>query len=284
MEELTKQQLFLAVLLTSFVTSIATGIVTVSLMEQAPTGMVQTINRVVEHTVEKVISPPTQTATVITKEVVVKENDLITAAIEKNEPTLVRISSVGTAEKDSSFAGLGVVVSLDGTIVADSNNFIPEVSYTGTFPDGTSFPLAVVFTEELSRVVIFKAVTDGKKYTFMPATLGNSDTLKLGETVEGLSGNAQVVASVGVISSFYERTDNASTTIKVRRTIDATTASKDMITGGPLIDRHGNVVGIKVGNNDISYVPINLVKEVLTNPPSSSATTTSTVGSQIKTN
>jgi len=84
MESLNKQQLILLALLVSFVTSIATGIVTVSLMDQAPAGVTQTINRVVEKTIERVVQAPAQPAAVVTKEVIVTEQDLITAAIEKN--------------------------------------------------------------------------------------------------------------------------------------------------------------------------------------------------------
>ena len=48
MEELTKTQLVLLVLLVSFMTSVVTGIVTVTLIDQAPKPVTQTINRVVE--------------------------------------------------------------------------------------------------------------------------------------------------------------------------------------------------------------------------------------------
>ena len=48
MNDLSKQQLILLALLVSFVTSLATGIFTVSLMSQAPQEVVQTINNVVE--------------------------------------------------------------------------------------------------------------------------------------------------------------------------------------------------------------------------------------------
>ena len=48
MEELSKSQIILLTLLVSFVTSIATGIVTVSLMNQAPPAIAQTVNRIIE--------------------------------------------------------------------------------------------------------------------------------------------------------------------------------------------------------------------------------------------
>ncbi len=269
MEDLTKHQLFLAALLTSFVTSIATGIVTVSLMDQAPPTLTQTVNQVVEHTVERIVPATTQTAAVVTtKQVIVNEDDLVTAAIEKNLKSLVTIATAAAGGSPSQFAGLGVVVSADGTVVGDSANYQPGLSYTGTFGDGTVLPLTAVYTEAQSRIVVFKAVTDSAShYAFTPATLGDSDTLKLGQTVAALSGSDQPVATVGSVSSFITHDDpsgsSASSTVKVRHTIIATAAGSDTTTGGPLFDTLGSVVGIRVGAPDMGYVPVNLVKKLL---------------------
>ena len=117
MDHLNKQQLVLLALLLSFVTSIATGIVTVSLVNQAPPAVTQTINRVVERTIEKVV--PAQGAAVITREtVVVKSDDAAINSIEKNSASIVRIktkidpNTAGnpSAEPLEVFVGLGLVV------------------------------------------------------------------------------------------------------------------------------------------------------------------------------
>jgi len=54
-KELNKSQLILLAILLSFVTSIATGITTVSLMQQAPASVTTPITRIVKQTVEKIV-------------------------------------------------------------------------------------------------------------------------------------------------------------------------------------------------------------------------------------
>src|SRR3989338_8958132 len=95
LEKLTKHQILLLALLVSFVTSIATGIVTVSLMDQAPEGVTRIINQIVERTVETVA--PTQGAAVATTEttVVVKQDELVPQSIAAVQKSIVRIVARG---------------------------------------------------------------------------------------------------------------------------------------------------------------------------------------------
>src|SRR5216683_1812644 len=97
-EKLTKSQIVLLTLLISFMTSIATGIVTVSLMQQAPPAITETVNRVVEHTVEKVVQGQVASVAVPqpSKTVVVKESDLIPQAVTTVSASIVRIFSNDT--------------------------------------------------------------------------------------------------------------------------------------------------------------------------------------------
>ena len=65
LEELTKQQIVLLALLVAFVSSTASAIVVVRLMEEAPVTSSPTINRVIERTVQQIIPGETKEITKI---------------------------------------------------------------------------------------------------------------------------------------------------------------------------------------------------------------------------
>ena len=118
-KDLNKSQLILLAVLLSFVTSIATGITTVSLMQQAPASFTVPVNRVIRQTVEKIQQVEGKTTV---QTVVVKEEDLVVDAIAKNKSAVFTITKeildteLKTVEVS---AGRGFAVSKD-TIVADT--------------------------------------------------------------------------------------------------------------------------------------------------------------------
>ena len=287
MEELTKQQIVLVTLLVSFVTSIATGIVTVALMDQAPPGVTQTINRVVERTIEKVTPAQNQAAAVVTKEtVVVKEDDLVVAAVDQNTQSLVSIvatQGTGDSAKDV-FVGNGLVVSKDGNIVTDSTvlsapldenqNPIPQ-TFKAILADGTVLPLAqAASTSASAPLTLFKPKLDAsaKAPVLTPATLSNDNSLKLGQTVIAMGGDKISVAT-GIVSnlSVLANSDSAasSTPNGVSKTIQVIKTDTDTVgkfPGSILVNLSGDVVGIHAGSvvsSDSAFLSANAIFQAL---------------------
>jgi len=217
MENLTKHQLILVALLISFVTSIATGIVTVSLMDQAPKGITQTINRVVERTVERVVTePPKKGNTVVKETIVVKEEDKIIEAIEKNAKSMVRIyktdSSQSAENPLKSFVGLGIIISKDGDIAADGAIVSPTSSYSAVLSDAKEYDVKPASSSPENKMIAFFKIVPKEKeeLSVAPAILADSDTLKLGQTVISLGGKLRNSVSIGIITGFVESDDSNS--------------------------------------------------------------------------
>ena len=236
-EELNRSQIILLTLLVSFVTSIATGIVTVSLMEQAPPAFTQTVNRVVERTVEKVV-PSGQVAAVTTeKTIVIKESDLIVEAVKKITPSIVQIHS---AASEPMFLGLGIVLDESGTIVTDSGVVPSGGGITVTPPGGTAISASLVSRDELIGTAILKADTttaQGVPFKFTPATL-SIGVPALGQTVVILSGNNIPRIADGIVTALVPQGEGKEPVID-------TNISADFVMGGsPLVNTEGGLVGI----------------------------------------
>ena len=236
-EQLSKSQTVLLTLLISFVTSIATGIVTVSLMDQAPPSVAQTVNRVIERTVETVV--PNQkgqaAATVVTQEktVIVKEADLISAAVKRVTPSIVRLYS--SASENPDFLGLGIVLDNRGGVVADSD------SVTGgdavlVLEDGTRVRAFVTDRNQESGFAFLQAATSTEsEVTWAPATIA-SDHLVLGASVVAFSGKSVSRIAPGVVTSMPSES-----------IIDTNIAAGSILGGSPIINSDGNIVGISTG-------------------------------------
>ncbi len=275
MEDLNKTQIILLTLLVSFVTSIATGIVTVSLFDNAPPSVTQTINKVVERTVEKVIPGEVKSPVIVTKEVPVNNEDLIVAAVQANSKSLVRIKDeaaplAGTIE-------LGLVVSKDGVITSPFIPYDPNRKLIAVFSDGKSYPLLAMQTTK-KTVSLFKTSGDSvkDKYVFTPASLGDSDNLNLGQSVISLGGSTdRNFVGVGVISgiTMTDSTVGTSTPKKIPSLFETNLNASDGASGFYLLNLSGQVIGLHLGE-DLTvaknfYTPMNRIKDEISSAASS---------------
>jgi len=284
-EELNKTQIILLTLLISFVTSIATGIVTISLMNQAPKIVTDTVHRVIEKTVERVI-PGEQQATIIenTKTIVISDEDFIIKAIEQNSKSLVRIFTSSEAEDTKGeiiskdiFVGLGVVISREGKIMINSSDLIGTLEIPEYFITIGETKLRLINLKELPNsgitllsVHLVESGEDETQPIFKPVTFGNSSILKLGQSIISIGGEKSNNVLTGIISNLKVGTLQTTTATST----DPTTEEKSVETVlkietnltsqlpmSLLIDLDGELIGVK--SKSSFYTPINLIKKDL---------------------
>lgn len=293
MEDFTRTQLVLLGVFISFITSMVTGVVVVSLMRQEPTGVVQTINRVVERTVEKVVPAEKEIITeteVITKEVVtevvIKESDLIASAVQTGIQGLFSLHLID--DVGDTTLGSGFVLTSEGIMVTDAQLFeklgeedtteqaMPElyIEY-GEY----TVPVELVLQDELNDIALLKPVPDvidndgaveaATAITYTPLVFADVDALQLGQAVIALDGAGSGNVSKGIISSldvgivadavtedYVGQLNYILTDIR----LEATGA------GGPLLSLDGEVVGlnsIDAGSGVIRAVPTHKIEALL---------------------
>lgn len=256
MEDLTKTQIILLTLLISFVTSIATGIITTSLLAEAPAGVTQTINRVVERTIEKV-NPSTNGGTSTKEVTVINEDDAITSAITKALPAVVRISAPVVADGSKEFYGLGIIVSKSGLVLSDKHSLILNAIYSITLSDGTTLPATIVHMNDLDNIVTFQIQPDSTHNNNFSSIIIAQNNLKLGQTVVGIEGRNKNSVQVGRATSLNTRStkDSNSKDITTIYSVETDIRGSTEVSGAPLLNLSGELVGIKGSQVDATLLP-----------------------------
>lgn len=271
LEHLTKSQIVLLCLFVSFVSSMATGIVTVTLMQQAPEPVLQSITNVVEKTIEKVtptiVEKPGQT-------VVIKDEDLIVAAIERNNKSTVAFRIVGSEDGEIRSAGVGTIVSKDGLVVTDRGNIGGGV--LATTVDGIKYALDVIPSESTSSLVLGRLtpITPPASTTppvvFTPVSFGDLSKLKVGQTALTLGGRDAKTVATGLISGIDVRTITDKDTKTETTTINSITVSQRLggvSNGAPAITLSGEVVAFLSIDESIGSqvgVPVSVAQKLIT--------------------
>lgn len=242
-EQLSKSQIILLTLLISFVTSIATGIVTVSLMDQAPPSVAQSVNRIVERTVERIVPAGQTASTVVTREktVIVKESDLISQAVERTTPSVARLYLNNSDPK--MFLGFGVVLDESGIVATDVDALGEIGDAEVALQDGTHVRAFVTMRDRSSGVAFLQAATttkEGKTPVWKPATI-SVGTPRLGQTVITIAGKNISRIADGIITAIIPDQSDSSATQNV---IETNIGGDSIMQGGLLINTDGEVIGM----------------------------------------
>ncbi len=240
-QDLNKSQLIMLAILLSFITSLATGIFTVTLMQQAPVSVVSPINRIIKQTVEN-ITPGNNTV----QTVVVKEEDLVVDAISKNKSAVFAISKDFedlNGQRAEISLGNGFAISKDGIIVADAL-WVPTKDLYFVKNSSGKFKAELLSANKGVAYMKIGEPVDGTSvasYT-VPVT-GDFSKMKIGQKILILG---------STISSFiFDGTEEIKLNVQ------------KSVTGGLVMNLDGQALGIALSGDTASFVPINVVLESL---------------------
>ncbi|MDQ3075728.1 MAG: hypothetical protein M3Q34_01215 [bacterium] len=117
-KDLNKSQLLLLVILLSFITSIATGIATVTLLEKAPQSVTMPIDRIVRQTVDKIVPAVSEK----NFEVLSDEQKNLLEDLKAIKPLTVSLYLKGDKAKniDDKILGTGLFLGNDKIVIAST--------------------------------------------------------------------------------------------------------------------------------------------------------------------
>lgn len=254
MDDLSKHQLILLVLLITFVTSIATGIITTSLLNEAPVEVRQTINRVVEKTVETVVpegdNEGKEKVVTVTETVVVSEEDRIVDSIKQNKESIVRIFG-----SSGQFIAIGIVSTKEGKIVAQLPlAFNTRSDYKAVFEDGAELPLS--FKESEGGLGYFEVNWDeeGVEKKDLAVAKLSKGVLQLGQTVARITGSQNSRVLVERVAEVIDGENGNIEKLKI------TGSQGFLVEGEILVNLSGEIVGV-YSSQEAGYIPIKSVAE-----------------------
>ncbi len=246
-KDLNKSQLILLAVLLSFITSIATGITTVTLMQQAPASVTTPINRVVQQTIEKIQQVEGKTTV---QTVVIKEEDLIVDAIAKNKGAVFTVTKEGYDQSGNYgevSAGLGFAVSQDGIIAVDAGNVPGSGTYFVKNSSG-KFNASFVSTNAagFSFLKTETAVNKQDKLVLFVPTAGDLNEMKTGQKV--------LLLGTGISSFIFDG-------LNANQGIDLSVSKQNA--GGLVLNLDGDALGIALSSDTVSFASMKAINDAL---------------------
>lgn len=178
------------------------------------------------------------------------------AVAEKVLPSVVgitvnyQVSSIFGGSTTGEATGSGIILTEDGYILtnnhvisSDSSSYYTIATATGIkinlYNDEQSYDATVIGTDQYTDLAVLKIEKTG----LTPATLGNSDTVKVGEFVMAIGNPLGMDYSVtsGIISAINREVESDGTTFSAIQTDAAINSGNS---GGALVNTNGEVIGV----------------------------------------
>jgi serine protease Do len=181
----------------------------------------------------------------------------------------------GTEEREVG-GGSGFIVSEDGLVVTNRHVVSDtDARYSILTNQGTSYEVEVLARDTLLDIAVLR-ITDYIGSEPLPfLSFGDSDNLRLGESVVAIGnalGEFRNSVSVGVVSGLARSitaTDGRGNSEDLEQVIQTDAAINPGNSGGPLLNLHGEVIGVNVatsqGADNIGFaLPADVVEGVVT--------------------
>jgi S1-C subfamily serine protease len=195
------------------------------------------------------------------------------------QPSLVMVESKLPAKDGNAQSGLGSGVVIDdrGEILTSLHVVADATEIQVTFADGTQSRAQVAVQRPENDIAVLHA--DQLPAQLVPATLGNPRAMQVGDEAYAVGHPFGLYASMsaGVISAFNRSFQPPGSDIKLKGLIQIDTAVNPGNSGGPLLNRNGQVIGIVEGivnptGQDVFIgigfaVPIDVAGGALGSPP-----------------
>jgi S1-C subfamily serine protease len=202
----------------------------------------------------------------------------LTTVVATATQSVVTITSQGVARNrfspysvPATGVGSGIIVTSDGLILTNNHVVAGAQTLTVTLADGTEVSATVVKTDPAKDIAVIRADKTG----LQPARLGDSDTVKVGETVIAIGsplGEFTETVTKGILSALDRNItvadEQTGQPVQMSGLLQTDAAINPGNSGGPLMTATGEVIGI---NSAVSQsaegigfaIPINVAKSLI---------------------
>lgn len=165
------------------------------------------------------------------------------------QPSLVLIEATGQDEDGEELNGLGsgVVISELGEILTALHVVEDALEITVFFADGTQSMAQVIAKQPENDIAVL--LPEQLPVVLVPAVLGNPNAMRVGDEAYAVGNPFGLYSSMsaGVISGFERSFQAADSEERIEGLIQIDTAVNPGNSGGPLLNRYGQVIGIVIG-------------------------------------